>query len=105
MIAEGIVYRKQLVLIKGLNQLAWIADLATEVAWLRVLIKLRASGLENIFHANIMLPIQFNRSTGQCPSRNFFKISSCSVTNTVAMKEFSKARPRGCSVSSELFRF
>ena len=44
LIAEGIVYRKQLVLIKGLNQVAWIADLTTEVAWLRVLIKLRASG-------------------------------------------------------------
>ena len=32
LIAEGIVYRKQLVLIKGLNQVAWIADLTTEVA-------------------------------------------------------------------------
>ena len=44
-IVEGIVYRKQLVLIKGLNQVAWIADLTTKEAWLRVLIKLRASGL------------------------------------------------------------
>ena len=44
LIAEGIVYRKQLVLIKGLNQVAKrIADLTMEVAWLRVLIKLRAS--------------------------------------------------------------
>ena len=42
LIAEGIVYRKQLVLIKGLNQVAWIADLTTEIAWLRVLIKLCA---------------------------------------------------------------
>ena len=45
LIAEGIVYRKQLFLIKGLKQVAWIADLTTEVAWLRVLIKLCASGL------------------------------------------------------------
>ena len=45
LIVEGIVYRKQLVLIKRLNQVAWIADLTTEVAWLRVLIKLCTSGL------------------------------------------------------------
>ena len=43
--AEGIVYRKQLVLIKGRNKEAWIADLTPEVAWLKVLIKLRMSGL------------------------------------------------------------
>ena len=30
-IVEGIVYRKQLVLINELNQGAWIADLTTEV--------------------------------------------------------------------------
>ena len=45
LIAVGTVYWKQLVLIKGLNQVAWIADLTMEVAWLWVLIKLRASGL------------------------------------------------------------
>ena len=37
------MYRKQLVLIEGLNQVAWIADLTTEIAWLGVLIKLRTS--------------------------------------------------------------
>ena len=49
LIAEGIVYRKQLFLIKGLKQVAWIADLTTEVAWLRVLIKLRVSGLASYY--------------------------------------------------------
>ena len=36
--------QKQLVLINELNQVAWIADLTTELAWFGVLIKLRSSG-------------------------------------------------------------
>ena len=39
------MYRKQLVLIEELNQVAWIADLTTEGAWFGVLIKPRSSGL------------------------------------------------------------
>ena len=56
MIAEGIVYRKQAVLIKGLNQVAWIANLIIEVVWLRVLIKLRASGLASYWVPQIKSP-------------------------------------------------
>ena len=47
--------QKQLVLIKVLNQVGWIADLTTEVAWFRFLIKLRASGLASYFHGNLLI--------------------------------------------------
>ena len=53
LIAEGIVYRKQLVLIKGLNQLAWIADLATEVAWLRVRLARTLEQARRVFRSSL----------------------------------------------------
>ena len=68
LIVVGTVHRKLLVLIKGLHQVAWIADLTIEVAWLWILIKLRVSGLASLMLIirSAVLALTFKTHLGQC---------------------------------------